>query len=268
MIGDHGRGGGCSADVDRLFWFRISCLGFGLRRSKARGVPDSLTLVFETSSPAASILLAGAGGVLSERVFTSDRSHNALLFGPLSEVLQGIGLERIGLILVGSGPGSYSGTRVGLAAAQGVGLAADCPVVAVPSVIAAPSVAEVDCLVVGDARRGSYWTSLAGPGGLVLPPTLTDEAGFQSAVERAGCVVSFEDRERSPFPTGRPIRFEVPTARLLWQAWSSADEGSRQSWAAAAPQPHYLRPPHVTESKRAWPVAKRGPVSQRPRRSS
>lgn len=219
-------------------------------------MPASLTLVFETSSPAASILLAGAEGVLSERVFTSDRSHNSVLFGPLSEVLGGIDLERIGLILVGSGPGSYSGTRVGLSAAQGVGLAADCPVVAVPSVIAAPSVSVEDCLVVGDARRGSYWTSLAGPGGLVFPPTLTDEAGFQSAVEQAGCVVSFEDGERIRFPTARQIRFEVPTARLLWKAWNSADEGLRQSWAAEAPQPHYLRPPHVTESKRAWPVAK------------
>ncbi|MGC4013199.1 MAG: hypothetical protein QM755_01595 [Luteolibacter sp.] len=69
---------------------------------------------------------------MAEREFCSDRSHNAVLLGPLGELMAGLSPEDIGLVLVGSGPGSYSGTRVGIAAAQGVALAAGCPVVAVP----------------------------------------------------------------------------------------------------------------------------------------
>lgn len=219
-------------------------------------MPALLTLVFETSSPTASILLAAPEGVIAERAFTSDRSHNAVLFGPLSEVLRGISPQEIGLILVGSGPGSYSGTRVGLAAAQGVALVAGCPVVAVPSVIAAPSAVDGRCLVIGDARRGSYWTSLVAGGRVEVPPILTDEAGFREVVASAGCVVSFEDAMRTRFPTEREVRFELPTARLLWNAWNAGDADSREAWALEVPQPHYLRPPHITESKRAWPVTK------------
>jgi len=219
-------------------------------------VPGSLILVFETSSPTASILLAGPQGVLTERAFTSDRSHNAALFGPLSEILTGILPEEIGLVLVGSGPGSYGGTRVGLAAAQGVALAGACPVVAVPSVIAAPSAAEGSCLLVGDARRGSYWTAAVKEGQLEREPELTDEAGFREQVESAPVVVSFEDGSKVKFPTTRVISYELPTAHLLWQAWGKAGADVRARWSQEAAQPHYLRPPHITESKRAWPVTK------------
>jgi len=215
-----------------------------------------MTLVFETSSPTASLLVAGPEGFIAERTFTSDRSHNAVLFGPLSEVLAGISPQEIGLILVGSGPGSYSGTRVGLAAAQGVALVAGCPVVAVPSVIAAPSAAEGPCLVIGDARRGSYWTALVSPGTVEIGPTLTDESGFRETVATAGRLVSFEDETRTRFPTDREVSFELPTARLLWQSWQAASEASRVAWASEPPQPHYLKPPHITESKRTWPVTK------------
>jgi tRNA threonylcarbamoyladenosine biosynthesis protein TsaB len=219
-------------------------------------VPGPLTLVFETSSPTASLLLAGPDGVQVERAFTSDRSHNAVLFGPLSEVLAGISPQEIGLVLVGSGPGSYSGTRVGLAAAQGVALAAGCPVVAVPSVIAAPSALAGSCLVIGDARRGSYWTAAVKAGQLEREPELTDEEGFRKLVESAELLISFEDAARTKFPTDRAISFEQPTAALLWQAWRATPPAVQEAWANEPPQPHYLRPPHITESKRTWPVTK------------
>lgn len=215
-----------------------------------------LTLVIETSSPTASLLLAGPEGLIAERAFTSDRAHNAVLFGPLSEVLAGISPETIGLVLVGSGPGSYSGTRVGLAAAQGVALAAGCPVVAVPSIVAAPSAATGDCRIVGDARRGSYWTAVVRSGRVEQEPELTDEAGFREALGGPETLASFEDAARVRFPTDREISFEQPTAALLWQAWCASDEQARSHWAAQAPQPHYLKPPHITESKRTWPVSK------------
>lgn len=212
--------------------------------------------MLETSSPTASLLLAGPEGIRAERSFSSERSHNAVLFGPLSEVLAGISPAEIGLVLVGSGPGSYSGTRVGIAAAQGVALAASCPVVAVPSVIAAPSASEGRILVIGDARRGSYWTATVENGRLLSEPQLIDETGFRALQEHAGTLVSFEDPSRAAFPTERAISFELPTAALLWKAWSLATPDAREAWANLPPQPHYLRPPHITESKRGWPASK------------
>jgi tRNA threonylcarbamoyl adenosine modification protein YeaZ len=114
------------------------------------------SLVIETSTPHASISLVDAEGHVETRSFCSDRNHNAMLFEPLRELLDGSPRPETALVLVGSGPGSYSGTRVGIAAAQGVAIATGCPAVAVPSILAVPSVANgARCLAIGDARRGT-----------------------------------------------------------------------------------------------------------------
>ena len=99
---------------------------------------DCFTLILETSTPNASLATTEPGGRIEQREFTSDRSHNAVLFSPLKELLDTRETLEIGLVLVGSGPGSYSGTRVGIAAAQGVAIACGCPAVAVPSILAVP----------------------------------------------------------------------------------------------------------------------------------
>lgn len=224
-------------------------------------MPTPFTLILETSTPQASLAIAAADGGLVCREFASDRNHNALLFGPLGELLEGWPLTALERVLVGSGPGSYSGIRVGIAAAQGVALAAGCQALAVPSLLAVPTVAAGgDCLFIGDARRGSFWTASAAAYRLVDEPALTDEAGLTAAVgaalEHGAAVVSFEAAARFPGLgelAGR-VRLEFPTAAGLWQAWQRADDANRAAWAAVPPQPIYLKPPHITAAKRSWLV--------------
>lgn len=226
---------------------------------------DTCCLILETSTPHASVALAMADGRLEIREFSSDRSHNAVLFSPLQELLDGRGDLKIGLVLVGSGPGSYSGTRVGIAAAQGVAIALGCPAVALPSILAVPSAAQGQaCLAIGDARRGSYWTAKVEHLRLISGPELTDLSGLQEMIENhlaAGCsIFSFEDPTRFPLPAELrdQVKLEFPGAASLWQAWCSADEPTRSAWAAEIPQPIYLKPPHITPAKlKNPPVAKR-----------
>ncbi|MCX8497227.1 MAG: hypothetical protein ORN51_13685, partial [Akkermansiaceae bacterium] len=71
-----------------------------------------LSLVLETSTPHGSLATIMPHQHLQQREFTSDRNHNAGLFAPLEELLATHAVASVGLILVGSGPGSYSGTRV------------------------------------------------------------------------------------------------------------------------------------------------------------
>ncbi|MES2476352.1 MAG: tRNA (adenosine(37)-N6)-threonylcarbamoyltransferase complex dimerization subunit type 1 TsaB [Verrucomicrobiota bacterium] len=220
-----------------------------------------LTLVLETSTPRASLATVAEGGRVEFREFTSDRSHNAVLFGPLRELLDARSSPEIGLVLVGSGPGSYSGTRVGIAAAQGVAIASSCPAVAVPSILAVPSAENgARCLAIGDARRGSFWTAAVGESHLHADPELTDAAGFLKAIEAALAdqlpVFTFESPDRFPLPAEiiAQIRLEFPDAQRLWQAWSAAPAHARESWSTAAPQPIYLKPPHITPAKRPWLV--------------
>lgn len=211
----------------------------------------SATLVLETSTPMASIALVREDGTIGQRGFQSDRSHNALLFGPLKDLLAGV---EPSLVLVGSGPGSYSGTRVGIAAAQGVAMALGCPAVAVPSILAVPCAGSgAPCLAVGDARRGSYWTARIEDLRIATEPALCDaeELHVHIAAAHAGglTVFSFEDPER--FVPGKNVLREHPDATRLWQAWLAAAEPTRRTWSAAPPQPIYLKPPHITKSTRS-----------------
>lgn len=217
----------------------------------------AFTLVLETSTPHASVALAGSDGRLEQRGFSSDRSHNAMLFEPLKELLGGDPRPGIGLVLVGGGPGSYSGTRVGIAAAQGVAIAAGCPAVALPSILAVPAAdGGAACLAIGDARRGSYWTARIENHRVVDEPELCDasalEAVVRSAVEQGLEVFAFEEAARFPLAEElkAKVRLEFPDAGRLWAAWNAADEASRASWQAAIPQPLYLKPPHITPGKK------------------
>lgn len=223
----------------------------------------SFTLIFETSTPQASIAMVAGGGTPEQLEFTSDRSHNAVLFSPLKQLLDGMGAGTLELVLVGSGPGSYSGTRVGIAAAQGVAIARGCPAVAVPSILAVPSArGGARCLAIGDARRGSFWTSPIEGHRLLAEPTLTDEAGLLTTVTEAIAgeiaVFTFDDPTRFPLPPELrdQVRHESPDASRLWDAWSGCPPEARQLWQNAVPQPLYLRPPHVTPATRPWLIRK------------
>ena len=225
---------------------------YGLAMSAA------FSLVFETSTPHASLALAGPEGVVERREFRSDRNHNAMLFAPLRELLHGDGHREIGLVLVGSGPGSYSGTRVGIAAAQGVAMALACPAVAVPSILAVPSAENgAACLAIGDARRGSFWSARVENFRLAGEPELCDAKGLAAVVSAAAlqgiAVFCFEDPSRFPLPEElvRLVKPEFPDATRLWQAWLGTSEENRRKWSREIPQPHYLKPPHITPAKRS-----------------
>jgi tRNA threonylcarbamoyl adenosine modification protein YeaZ len=222
---------------------------------------DKLTLIFETSTPHASIATAATDGGLKQREFTSDRSHNAVLFSPLKELLDARGKLQIGRVIVGSGPGSYSGTRVGIAAAQGVAIASGCPAVALPSILGVPSTQDGGyCLAIGDARRGSFWTAHVTDLRMTADPELTDAAGLEkiirAAVRDGVAIFSFEDPSRFPLAEElrQQVKLEFPNATRLWHAWQTADETTQRRWLTEIPQPIYLKPPHITPAKRSWLV--------------
>lgn len=205
----------------------------------------SAILIFETSTDTASLALAVDGEIIVEKSFTSDRRHNALLFEPLSEIIRAHGSHHFDAVLVGSGPGSYSGTRVGIAAAQGAALVAGCGAIAIPSILATPTaLSGKNCLAVGDARRGSYWVAGIRDGQMTAAPKLTDSAGFEAALLQGDPCFSMEPIR------GHPISTESPTARGLLIAWQNASEETREAWISQPPQPIYLAPPHITPSKK------------------
>ena len=87
-----------------------------------------LILALDTATPYLVLGLPQA-----ERAIRLDRRHAEVLWGELAEFLQHHGVDKSSLegIAVGQGPGSYTGLRIGIAAALGLGRGLQIPVVGV-----------------------------------------------------------------------------------------------------------------------------------------
>lgn len=78
----------------------------------------------------------------------------------------GLNLDGVTRIVVGTGPGSFAGIRAALAFAQGYALGRPCEVLGLPSPCAVAASLKRDrpqlgrLAVVGDARRGKLWIAL------------------------------------------------------------------------------------------------------------
>lgn len=117
---------------------------------------------------------AAAEPVAVERILMQRGHAEALV--PLIERLAARtegGLASLDRIAVTVGPGSFTGIRVGIAAARALGLALDIPVVGVSTLaaLAAPLVLSMGNEVIAaalDARHGQIYVQAFGPGGRTL----------------------------------------------------------------------------------------------------
>ena len=123
-------------------------------------------LAFETSSTLGSVALETAAG-LSVRELGIPREQTERLLSVIDELLAAAGIELRGLdgIAFGRGPGSFTGLRVSVAVAQGLGAASGVPLLPVSSLLCLAERAwqEARCeraLVCVDAHMGEvYWAT-------------------------------------------------------------------------------------------------------------
>ncbi len=117
-----------------------------------------------------------------DRVISGTRAHNEQLIPTIEELLAEAGKTYADLdaIVVGSGPGPFTGLRVGMATAQALGVALDIPVHGVCTHDAIANGRMGRWLVATDARRKEvYWAAyesgrrVAGPE-VAKPETLAD----------------------------------------------------------------------------------------------
>lgn len=87
-----------------------------------------LTLAIETATAACSAALIEGGQILHRAHALVGRGHAERLMPMVEALLAGAGTARPESVLVGCGPGSFTGVRVGLAAAIGLGLGWGVPV--------------------------------------------------------------------------------------------------------------------------------------------
>ena len=194
-----------------------------------------LILAFDTATDVATSALVDDGEVLGEFV-----SRAVTLLEDVDALLRRAGAHTgdIDALAVGTGPGSFTGTRIGLAVARGLALALGVP---------AAGVSTLDVLAAGadgafpivDARRREVFVSgplAIGPADLELDPGIVcvgdGAVRYRELLEAKGAAVPADDDER-----------HVPRARF--HAALARDFGP-----ADAVEPIYVRAPDAERSPR------------------
>ena len=204
-----------------------------------------IILAIETSTAHGTVALYEVGKPLEVIEFSSDRSHNAVIFEPLQRLLKA-GLPD--LIVVGTGPGSYSGIRVGIAAGLGISLAHGVPLIGLSSVTALGEAYALErYAITGNARRGSWWYAEVTGGGLSLPPIVEDEPSIAARTSQWPGLLFTLDTSSPPFCTAHPVR---PRADVLASRAGKIPESALTRLAAIETEPLYLRAPFITVSKK------------------
>jgi tRNA threonylcarbamoyl adenosine modification protein YeaZ len=139
-------------------------------------------LAIDTAAPRLALALLLEGDRVVTLVEDMPTGQAERLFPALGDLLSGnrATFAELGRIAVTTGPGSFTGLRIGLSAARGLGLALGIPVLGVPSLTALSLGAQCDPVaVLLDARRDeAYVQSFSGPAMPIGEPALLpmDEA--------------------------------------------------------------------------------------------
>jgi tRNA threonylcarbamoyladenosine biosynthesis protein TsaB len=119
-----------------------------------------LTLAFDTATSLATAALVRDETVLGERV-----SRAVSVLEDVDELLREAGAEQADLsrLVVGTGPGSFTGLRLGLATARGLAFALDLPVAGVPTLRALAAGSPGALPVIDAGRREVFTLDVAEP---------------------------------------------------------------------------------------------------------
>ena len=159
-------------------------------------------LAIDTAGPRLQLALR-ADGAVDVSIDEIAQGHAEVLFPRIDALLARNGLTYADLerVAVTTGPGSFTGLRIGISAARGLGLALGIPVVGIPSLLAISLSAPAGrpAAVLLDARREeAYFQRFSGPGHSADRPVLLPmaEARARAAVDAARIETPFPDIAR------------------------------------------------------------------------
>ncbi len=208
-------------------------------------------LAIDTALEACSCAILDTGRrepLMALRSEEMSRGHAEVLLPLVAEMMKesNIVFSSLDRVAVTTGPGSFTGLRVGIAAARGIGLSAEKPVVGLSTLaaLAAPHIAEDDSLpvvVAIDARHSHVYLQVYGPGGrtLISPRIAPLQEAIAAAQAAPARIVGSAAQAVADGCSETPILVDARRfADIVWVArlGAAANEG-------AAAKPLYLRAP-------------------------
>ncbi|HEX7566649.1 MAG TPA: tRNA (adenosine(37)-N6)-threonylcarbamoyltransferase complex dimerization subunit type 1 TsaB [Bradyrhizobium sp.] len=207
---------------------------------------------------AACVLDTDAAKVIAQESQAMKRGHAEALMPLIARVIRqaDIAFAALDRIAVTTGPGSFTGLRVGLSAARGIALAANKPVVGLSTLTAyaAPVVgqnAAQPVISAIDARHDQvYFQVVSGDGGSLMRPRVAaiEEALGASRFGAAHLVGNAAKILADRWPADALPPFKVdpqPAPDIAWLAWL----GAAVSPETAPARPYYLRAPDAKPQK-------------------
>ncbi len=211
-------------------------------------------LAIDTALPAISACVLDDGAESPELIETiaMERGHAEALLPLIDRVMARVegGFASLDRVAVTVGPGSFTGLRVGIAAARAIGVACKVPVIGVSTLaaLAAPLILEQKPGLVAvaiDARHGNVYFAAFGPDGRatsaprVLPPREAVRSLGAGPVRLAGSGAALLAIEASAAGTEIEIARENTGLDIVFVA----KLGLLADPALAPPRPLYLKAP-------------------------
>jgi tRNA threonylcarbamoyl adenosine modification protein YeaZ len=208
---------------------------------------DRAFLALDLSTPRGNLAVVRGDEVLFDESFQSERSHNAQAFAPLRRALAAVGGRPLAVV-VGLGPGSYTGVRIAIAIAQGLALSLGATVIGWPS-ITAPGQGLANYRVIGDARRAAYYVAELADGGLHGGIELVTAVEAQARLEQTVDLPWLSFDSKAPFQSSR-VQCACPSAVRLAQLAQALPEAELLEKAATVLEPLYLQEAFITVARK------------------
>jgi tRNA threonylcarbamoyladenosine biosynthesis protein TsaB len=197
-------------------------------------------LAFDLSTRRGTIALVNEKQILGARDWPNDRRSSAPFFEALDEIIREHG--RPETIVIGLGPGSYTGTRIAISAAIGLEMTTGAALAGISSLCAISD--EKDFCVIGDAKRASFFLARISGGLLKSDPELLSADEMN---KRISSITTTPVYSSDQLPQFTSVKLRFPSAKLLCLRAQTAP----QNLARAPLAPIYLREPHITTARSA-----------------
>ncbi len=202
-----------------------------------------MLLAIDTATRMTGLALYDGASILAEHIWRGGGHHTTQLAPEIGLMLRRLGIDASALtgVAVASGPGSYTGLRIGMALAKGLALAQEIPLIGVPTLdilVGGQTVDGGDLLAVIEAGRSRLagvwynktkrgWEAVSEPKAMTTEDVLeeikgpTTVCGEMSVEERR---VLKSDRRVTLAPASRCVRRPGILAEMAWDRLGAEDE--------------------------------------------